>query len=99
MWKATGGQGEHEVEGDTVKACLEALIDAYPEARPRLFDEDGQIHYYLTISVGGRVVQVCRIRPSNPTTKSSLCRRFREEGDDQEATRSADWPERTRLNL
>jgi len=58
MWKATGGQGEHEVEGDTVKACLEALIDAYPEARPRLFDEDGQIHYYLTISVGGRVVQL-----------------------------------------
>jgi molybdopterin converting factor small subunit len=40
-----------EVEGDTIKECLEQLVAKYPKVKKWLYREDGEIANYLDIFV------------------------------------------------
>lgn len=50
--KYTGGQREHEVEGQTVADALQVLEERYPGIRFRLIDEHGQVRTHINIFVG-----------------------------------------------
>jgi molybdopterin converting factor small subunit len=48
-----GGVKQAEVEGKTVKACLEALALQYPELKSRLFGRNGKLPSGLNIFING----------------------------------------------
>ena len=50
--KYTGGQREHEVEGQTVADALQVLEERYPGIRFRLIDEQGRVRTHINIFVG-----------------------------------------------
>jgi molybdopterin converting factor small subunit len=45
-----------EVEGDTVGACLEQLIDRYPKARRWLFGEDGRVANFADLYLNYKII-------------------------------------------
>jgi len=45
----TDGRETVVVSGDTVGACLENLVTAYPGLRPRLFDKKGKLRNFIEI--------------------------------------------------
>ncbi len=45
----TGGTGEVEVEGATVREVLEALDARHPGLGERLFDEDGKLRRFVNV--------------------------------------------------
>ncbi len=47
----TDDHDEIEVEGDTVRDCLERLVDLYPRVRKWLFREDGELANFVDIFV------------------------------------------------
>ncbi len=40
-----------EVEGDTIKECLDQLVTRYPKARKWLYREDGELANFIDIFV------------------------------------------------
>ena len=40
-----------------VRDVLDALLAAYPDLRPRLLDEAGQVRPYVAVMVGGRDIR------------------------------------------
>lgn len=48
----TGGQREHEVEGQTVADALAVLDERYPGLRFRLIDEHERVRTHIRIFVG-----------------------------------------------
>ena len=51
MRPLTGGASTVEVAGSTVKEVLEALIEAHPGTRERLFDDAGKLRRFVNIYV------------------------------------------------
>lgn len=47
-----------EVEGETVGAVLEALVAEYPETRPQLFSEDGELNRFVNVYLNDEDVRV-----------------------------------------
>jgi molybdopterin converting factor small subunit len=43
-----------EVEGDTVRQCMESLIDQFPDLGKEIFDQNGKPHRHISIFVSGR---------------------------------------------
>lgn len=49
-----GGRETVEVEGNTVKQCLDSLIAQFPDIKHELFDKDGKPRGHISIFVSGR---------------------------------------------
>jgi molybdopterin converting factor small subunit len=49
----TQGQARIELDGDTVGACLAALIERYAGLGELLFDAGGNVHKFVTLFVNG----------------------------------------------
>ncbi len=49
----TGGEGEVQVEGETVGAVLDALYAAHGELRDRIADDDGSLRRFVNVYVNG----------------------------------------------
>ncbi|MDR2460257.1 MAG: MoaD/ThiS family protein [Deltaproteobacteria bacterium] len=48
----TDRKAELTFEGDTVKEVLDALVGAYPDIKPHMFDENGQLRAFINVFVG-----------------------------------------------
>ncbi|MDR1039066.1 MAG: MoaD/ThiS family protein [Deltaproteobacteria bacterium] len=48
----TDRKAELSLEGATVGALLEALVSAYPDIRPHLFAEAGELRGFINVFVG-----------------------------------------------
>ncbi|MFQ5588606.1 MAG: ubiquitin-like small modifier protein 1 [Nitrospiria bacterium] len=49
--KLTGGQGEVEIEGDTILSLIDTLESDYPGIKERLCDEAGAVRRFVNIYV------------------------------------------------
>ena len=49
----TGGRGEIEVAGRTVRECIEAVARAHPGFREQVFDGRGRVHRFVTLFLNG----------------------------------------------
>jgi sulfur carrier protein ThiS len=49
----TGGRGEIEVAGRSVRECIEAVAGAHPGFREQVFDGQGRLHRFVTLFVNG----------------------------------------------
>lgn len=49
----TGGREAIEVEGATVRECLEAVEAHHPGFAGQVFDADGKVHGFVTLFVNG----------------------------------------------
>jgi sulfur carrier protein ThiS len=49
----TGGRGQIEVAGRTVRECIDAVGRAHPGFREQVFDADGRLHRFVTLFVNG----------------------------------------------
>jgi molybdopterin converting factor small subunit len=45
-----------EVNGETIKECLDSLLKKYPSLKKMVFDEDGQLHHYVSIFAANEIV-------------------------------------------
>ena len=54
----TDGQTEVELEGSTIGEVLEALTSAYPETRPQLFGEGGELNRFVNVYLNDEDVRV-----------------------------------------
>ncbi len=52
MRSLTGGASSVAVEGATVREVLEALVALHPQARPRIFDDQGRLRRFVNLYVG-----------------------------------------------
>jgi MoaD family protein len=50
----SGGQETVEVEGTTVRQCVDSLIVRFPDLKKELFDKDGKPRPHISIFVSGR---------------------------------------------
>jgi molybdopterin converting factor small subunit len=50
----TKGVDTINVEGSTVKECLDALIEKYPEVKYHLFDIDGNLYKYFGLYLNNK---------------------------------------------
>ncbi|MDR2638046.1 MAG: MoaD/ThiS family protein [Zoogloeaceae bacterium] len=48
----TDRKGEISLEGDTVGAALAALTQAYPDIKPHLYHDDGELRSFINVYVG-----------------------------------------------
>ncbi len=53
----TGGQEEIEVEGATVRACLDAVGERFPGFAEQVFDADGRVHKFVNLFVNGDEIE------------------------------------------
>jgi len=53
----TDGRDEVCVDAESVRGALEALTAAYPDLRPRLLDDDGQLRPFVNVFLGSRDVR------------------------------------------
>lgn len=53
MQELTGGQGEIEVEGRSLREVFAQLVLRYPALKERLFDAQGSLHHYIALFVDG----------------------------------------------
>jgi molybdopterin converting factor small subunit len=44
------------VNGDTVGACLDAMVKRYPQMKPKLFNGDGVLNKSINIFVNGKSI-------------------------------------------
>jgi sulfur carrier protein ThiS len=49
----TGGRGEFQVAGRSVRECIEAVARAHPGFREQIFDAQGRLHRFVTLFVNG----------------------------------------------
>ena len=49
----TGGRGEFDVAGRSVRECIEAVASAHPGFREQIFDAQGRVHRFVTLFVNG----------------------------------------------
>jgi sulfur carrier protein ThiS len=53
----TGGRGEIEVAGRSVRECIEAVGRAHPGFREQVFDAQGHVHRFVSLFVNGDEVR------------------------------------------
>ncbi|MGK7344415.1 MAG: MoaD/ThiS family protein [Candidatus Nitrospinota bacterium M3_3B_026] len=51
LQKLTGGKGEVECEGVTIREMFAALEKSYPGVKERLYDEEGKLRRFINIYV------------------------------------------------
>ena len=49
----TGGLGQIEVDGRTVRECIEGVARAHPGFGEQVFDAQGRVHRFVTLFVNG----------------------------------------------
>lgn len=49
----TGGRGEIDVDGHSVRECIEAVARAHPGFREQIFDAQGRVHRFVTLFLNG----------------------------------------------
>ena len=49
----TAGEGTVEVEGETVRECLEAVESRFPGFAAQVVDGDGRVHRFVNLFVNG----------------------------------------------
>ncbi len=49
----TGGEALVEVEGETVRACLDAVEARFPGFAPQVVDARGQVHRFVNLFLNG----------------------------------------------
>ncbi|MFP8875957.1 MAG: MoaD/ThiS family protein [Myxococcota bacterium] len=49
----TRGAESVDVEGSTVRACVQAVADAFPGFGEQVFDAAGDVHRFVTLFVNG----------------------------------------------
>ena len=57
MRRITNGQGQVQVESDTLGQLVEKLDESYPGFSARLVDENGEMRYFVNIFVNGQDVR------------------------------------------
>ena len=57
----TRGEGEIQVQGDTVRACLEAVEVKYPGFLAQIFDERGDLHRFVKLFLSEEPVEPGRL--------------------------------------
>lgn len=50
-----GGKETHDVDGSTVRECLDNLVAQFPEMKEMLFDKDGKLLDHISVFVSGDV--------------------------------------------
>ena len=50
--KFTGGQNRYETDKNQVQPALNDLVDAYPDLRTHLYDEQGNLRNFIKVFVG-----------------------------------------------
>jgi molybdopterin converting factor small subunit len=53
----TGNESEYRCSGDTVGTVMRALVRDYPEMKPRLFDDRGNVRKYVHVFIGDRDIR------------------------------------------
>lgn len=53
----TRGVGSIEVEGETIRECLDAVEQRFPGFAPQVFDGDGQLHRFVRVFVNGEPME------------------------------------------
>ena len=57
----TRGEGEIQVQGDTVRACLEAIEDKYPGFLAQIFDGRGDLHGFVKLFLNEEPVEQAQL--------------------------------------
>ncbi len=52
----TGGVRLVEVDGDTVRSCIEAVESQYPGFRELIFDPEGNVRRFVSLYVNGDAI-------------------------------------------
>ncbi len=63
----TQGAGRIEVDGATVRACIDAVNDRFPGFREQIFDPGGNVHKFVKLFVNGD--EVDRAAVDTPVSK------------------------------
>jgi molybdopterin converting factor small subunit len=53
----TGGLGQIEVDGVTVRECIEAVGERYPGFVEQVLDADGRVHRFVNLFVNGEEIE------------------------------------------
>jgi hypothetical protein len=53
----TGGRGQIEVSGTSVRECIEAVGEQYAGFCEQIFDESGAVHRFVSLFVNGDEIQ------------------------------------------
>jgi len=53
-----GGESEVSVDGSTVGAALNALVEAHPETKEQLFGPEGELNRYVNVYLNDEDVRV-----------------------------------------
>ncbi|RMI26215.1 MAG: molybdopterin synthase sulfur carrier subunit [Calditrichaeota bacterium] len=69
--KFTGGRPTLEIEGNTVGEVLGNLITAFPDLRPHLLDDRGQLRQFVNIFVGEEDVRTLEAAQT-PVTSDTI---------------------------
>lgn len=64
----TQGRAEIEVEGGTVRACIEAVGKAHPGFSEQIFDARGDVHRFVTLFINGD--EIPRSEVDHPVSES-----------------------------
>ncbi len=54
---AVGGQKSVEVEGDSIRAVVDALVASHPSLRGQLLTDDGDLNRFVNVYVNGQDVR------------------------------------------
>jgi molybdopterin converting factor small subunit len=57
LQNSTEGKKEVELEAGTVRELLDALVEAYPGIKQRIFNEQGEPRRFINIYVGGEDIR------------------------------------------
>jgi molybdopterin converting factor small subunit len=69
----TLGRGSIEVEGSTVRACIEAVGEEFPGFLEQIFDDSGAVHRFVTLFVNGDEIDRREVdKPVAPTDEVEI---------------------------
>ena len=52
-----GGVKNLEIEGDTIRTVIDALVERHPALRPQLLTDDGELNRFVNVYVNGQDVR------------------------------------------
>ncbi len=52
-----GGVKNLEIEGDTIRTVIDALVERHPALKPQLLTDEGELHRFVNVYVNGQDVR------------------------------------------
>ncbi len=52
-----GGVKNLEIEGDTIRTVIDALVERHPALRPQLLTDEGELNRFVNVYVNGQDVR------------------------------------------